>query len=85
MNIPYASLTQIQRLFIVDPTPDHPVFGSVSSRVSAVCGTHSPNRWAIASHSLGDWTGSDRGQESAPLKRRSGYGKKSVRPKGVVS
>ena len=49
------------------------VFGSVSSGVSAVCGTCSPNGCAVGTHCLGDRKGSAEGdpdllwgQESAP-------------------
>src|ERR1700737_3354116 len=37
------------------------VFGSVSSDLSAVCGTCLPNGCAVATHSLGDWTESAEG------------------------
>jgi hypothetical protein len=49
------------------------VFGSVSFGLTAVCGTRLPNGFAVATHSLGDWTESAEGdpdllwgQESAP-------------------
>src|ERR1700675_876506 len=37
------------------------VFGSVSSDLSAGCGTCLPNGCAVATHSLGDWTESAEG------------------------
>src|SRR5580658_10050558 len=37
------------------------VFGSISSGLSAVCGTCLPNGCAVATHSLGDWTESAEG------------------------
>ena len=37
------------------------VFGSVSFDLSAVCGTCLPGGCAVATHSLGDWTGSEEG------------------------
>ncbi len=42
------------------------VFGSVSSGLSAVCGTRLPNGCAVATHSLGEWTGSAEGDHSLP-------------------
>jgi hypothetical protein len=40
------------------------VFGSVSSGLTAVCGTSLPEGCAVATHSLGDWTGSAEGDPS---------------------
>src|SRR6195952_5604164 len=45
------------------------MFGSVSSGLSAVCGTCLPNGCAVATHSLGDWTGSAEGDPSLPWGR----------------
>jgi len=42
------------------------MFGSVSSGLSAVCGTRLPNGCAVATHSRGDWMGSAEGDYSLP-------------------
>ena len=66
------------------------VFGSVSSDLSAGCGTCLPGGCAVATHSQGDWTESAEGDPDSlwgrsphlAERRVADFGKESVRPKG---